>query len=158
MSHSDLGLKRNAAICILSAQEKFLFIERNKAPNRGKYVPIGGKVDPHESPSDTAIREIYEESGRVVSDVKLLGVLVETSPIDYNWTSFVFQAEVPYFDPPLCDEGKLVWLTMNELDDVATPPTTLPIFEALIQQQYFIFEAKYDSELHLLSLVNHLTI
>ena len=158
MSHSEAGLKKNAVICILRAQNRFLFIERNKAPNRGKFVPIGGKVDPHESPTDTALREIYEESGRVVSVVKLLGVLVETSPIDYNWTSFVFLAEVPYFEPPFCDEGKLVWLTIQELENISTPPTTLPIFNALVQRQYFIFEAIYDGELQLQSLINLIVI
>lgn len=158
MSPIDPGLKRNAAICILRAQDQFLFLERLKAPNRGKLVPIGGKVDPYESPSDTAIREIFEESGRVVTEVKLQGVLVETSPIDYNWTSFVFLSEVPYFEPPYCNEGKLLWLSVADLAHISTPPTTLPIFEAIIQQQNFIFEAKYDSELRLLSLINHLAI
>ena len=150
------GLKRNAVICILRSGDKYLFLERKKMPNQGRWVPIGGKVDPYESPTDAAKREIYEEAGVVVDYLKVIGVLCETSPIEYNWNCFVYLSEVPFFEPPICDEGNLAWLTIDEIKKLDTPPTTIPIFEALLNNKYFIFEAKYNDALSLLSLINHI--
>ena len=150
------GLKRNAVICILRSGDKYLFLERKKMPNRGRWVPIGGKVDPYESPTDAAKREIYEEAGVEVDHLKVIGVLCETSPIEYNWNCFVYLSEVPFFEPPICDEGNLAWQTIDEIKKLDTPPTTIPIFESLLDNKYFIFEAKYNETLSLLSLINHI--
>lgn len=153
-----IGDKKNAVICILSCNHQFVFIERNKLPNRGRWVPIGGKIEPFESPTQAAIREIYEEAGVNIKEVNMVGVLCETSPIDYNWTSFVFLVEVPYFDLPECDEGTLKWISLENISNFETPPTTLPIFEAILNNKYFVFEAIYNESLNLLSLIDHIKI
>lgn len=153
-----IGDKKNAVICILSCNHQFVFIERNKLPNRGRWVPIGGKIEPFESPTQAAIREIYEEAGIKVDILKMVGVLCETSPIDYNWTSFVFISEVPYFDLPECDEGTLKWISLENISNFDTPPTTLPIFEAILNNKYFVCEAIYNESLNLLSLIDHIKI
>lgn len=153
-----IGDKRNAVICILRNKEHFVFIERKNKPNRGRYVPIGGKIEPFESPTQAAVREIYEEAGINVMEINMVGVLCETSPIDYNWTSFVFISEVPYFDLPECDEGTLKWISLENISNFETPPTTLPIFEAILNNKYFVFEAIYNESLNLLSLIEHIKI
>ena len=45
--------------------ERLLMLHRSKAPNSGRYSPIGGKVEisEGESPHECAIREIHEEAG-----------------------------------------------------------------------------------------------
>lgn len=153
-----IGDKRNSVICILRNKEHFVFIERKNKPNRGRYVPIGGKIEPFESPTQAAVREIYEEAGINVMEINMVGVLCETSPIDYNWTSFVFISEVPYFDLPECDEGTLKWISLENISNFETPPTTLPIFEAILNNKYFVFEAIYNESLNLLSLIEHIKI
>jgi 8-oxo-dGTP pyrophosphatase MutT (NUDIX family) len=62
------GLKKVAVICILKHQDIFLLLERLKEPNKDSFMPLGGKIDPFETPLDTAKRETWEESGIVVED------------------------------------------------------------------------------------------
>ena len=48
------GLKKVAVICILKHQDKFLLLERLKEPNKDLFTPLGGKIDPFETPLDAA--------------------------------------------------------------------------------------------------------
>ena len=40
-----------------------MLLKRFKTPNKGLYTPVGGKLEPHESPLNAAIRETFEETG-----------------------------------------------------------------------------------------------
>jgi len=44
------GLKKVAAMCILRSGDQYMLLERYNEPNKGMYVPVGGKVEPYESP------------------------------------------------------------------------------------------------------------
>ena len=65
------GIKRTAAMIVLRHGEEFLLLRRNKEPNAGCYVPVGGKLEPHERPVDAAIRETREEAGLHISKEQL---------------------------------------------------------------------------------------
>ena len=65
-----LGLKRNAVLCLLTHRGDDLMLHRAREPNRGLWVPVGGKLDPFESPRAAAIRELREETG--ISDATLV--------------------------------------------------------------------------------------
>ncbi len=45
-----------------------------KHADAGVWVAPGGSVDPHESPADAAVREMWEETGLVVEPTRVLGV------------------------------------------------------------------------------------
>ena len=68
-----LGLKRTAAMVVLRYQRSFLLLKRIKEPHIGKYVPVGGKLDPFEDPYSAALRETYEETGIAVQQLKYGG-------------------------------------------------------------------------------------
>jgi dATP pyrophosphohydrolase len=57
------GHKKVAVFCILQCEDQFLLLERKKEPNQGKLVPVGGKLDPYETPLSAVIRETKEETG-----------------------------------------------------------------------------------------------
>lgn len=146
------GLKRTASMVVLRCQSQFLLLKRIKAPNMGKYVPVGGKLDPYEDPRSAAIRETKEETGFDVSELKYCGVLVETSPTDYNWQCYVYVTDIEWTPPPPCDEGELEWIGFDELEDLPTPPTDWILYQYLARQQPFAFNAIYDAELNLLEM------
>ena len=53
--------------------------------------PIGGKVDPDENPYIAAERELLEEAGIKVKNIKLEAVVLELKPVkneDENWLIF----------------------------------------------------------------------
>jgi 8-oxo-dGTP diphosphatase len=147
------GLKRTAVLCIVRHGDHFLMLRREREPNRGLYVPVGGKIDAHESPRAAAIREAREEAAIHVGDVRLLGSLVETSPTDYNWWTAVYLADVDE-RPPLvaCKEGELGWFTRDELHALPMPETDRHIYAYAERGVPFAFSAEYDAELRLLRM------
>lgn len=151
------GLKRPAVLCVIRHREEYLLIRREREPNRGMYVPVGGKIDAHESPRAAAIREAREEAAIHVPDVRLLGSLVETSPTDYNWWTAVYLADVPE-RPPLvtCAEGELAWLARDALATLPMPETDRHIYAYAERGVPFAFAAEYDANLRLLSMEEEL--
>jgi 8-oxo-dGTP diphosphatase len=151
------GFKRTAVLCIIRHGDDFLLLRREREPNRGLYVPVGGKVDAHESPRAAAIREAREEAEVVIDDVRYLGTLVETSPTDYNWWTAVYIAELRE-RPPLvaCKEGELGWFSRDELLTLPMPETDRHIYAYAERGVPFAFAAEYDEHLTLRSMVDEL--
>lgn len=108
-----------ATLCYVRSADKTLMIHRIKKANdmhMGKWNGLGGKLEPGETPEECAIREIYEESGLVVSAPQLKGLL--TFPgfaNDEDWYAFVFVVET--FTGELIDspEGDLAWVENKDL-------------------------------------------
>ncbi|MBV6442498.1 MAG: 8-oxo-dGTP diphosphatase [Saprospiraceae bacterium] len=142
-------MKKIAVMVILRCGNHYLLLERVKAPNAGKFVPVGGKLEAHESPVEAAVRETREETGISIALPKLCGILSETSPVDYNWLCYIYLADIPFQEPPPCDEGRLVWIAGDQLDAVPTPPTDLAIYDYVHRGEHFILDARYDSDMNL---------
>lgn len=146
------GLKRTAVICVLKNGNNFLLLKRLKEPNKDTYTPVGGKLDPYESPYQAALRETYEETGLKVEKMKFCGMLTESSPTKYNWTSYVYLAEIDFIPPPPCNEGDLEWIALEQVLDVPTPKTDWFIYQYLLKNKTFAFSADYDTSLNLLTM------
>lgn len=137
---------------ILKSGNHYLLLKRFKNPNKGLFTPIGGKLDPHESPRQAACRETFEETGIKLDRLTYCGTLVETSPTDYNWNSYVYRSEIEFRDPPECNEGVLQWIDRDRLDEIPTPVTDRHIYRLTAAGQPFMLHAGYDRELKLRSL------
>ena len=148
------GLKRAAVFCVLTSGDYYLLLKRYKEPHKGKYVPVGGKIEGHESPKEAVVREVYEETGIEISEPKLFGTLAETSPVDYNWISYIYTKEVEMTPNMTSDEGILEWIHISALESIPTPPTDLKIFQYIRKGQIFAFEATFDADMKMLSLVD----
>lgn len=146
------GLKRAATLCVLKNGNRFLLLKRLKEPNKNNYTPVGGKIDPFESPLNSAIRETYEETGIKIDTMKYCGLLTETSPIEYNWICYVYLAEIDYISPPVCNEGKLEWIDFKNVLDIPTPKTDWYIYKYILDNKPFSFSANYDENITLLSM------
>jgi 8-oxo-dGTP diphosphatase len=151
------GLKRGAVFCILKCKNRYLLLKRYKNPHKDKYVPVGGKIDPHESPDEAVIRETFEETGITLSQIEYCGTLVETSPVDYNWMSIIYCAEIEYQPAPNCDEGILEWVDSSDLSTIDTPPTDWHIYQYVDRAQKFAFDAIFDADLNMISMVDKLS-
>jgi 8-oxo-dGTP diphosphatase len=108
-----------ATLCYLKRAGKTLMVHRIKKAGDmhfGKWNGLGGKLEPGETPEECALREIWEESGLIVTKPVLKGLL--TFPAfanDEDWYAFVFVAyefEGELIDSP---EGVLQWIEDAEL-------------------------------------------
>lgn len=146
-SNFPLGLKRSAAMVVLKHREHFLLLRRAKPPFVGHYLPVGGKLEPFEDPYSAALRELQEEVGLCLEALSFGGILTETSPLDYNWQSHIYWAEIEFIPPPACPEGELEWISFDQLGDIPTPPTDLLIYQYLRAGRPFVFNAVYDDSM-----------
>ena len=150
------GLKRTATLCVLKNGKRFLLLKRLKEPNAGKFTPVGGKLDPFESPLKSAIRETFEETGIKVEHMKFCGLLTESSPTEYNWTGYVYLAEIDAVEPPLCNEGELKWISFDEVLSMPTPKTDWFIYQYILENKPFAFSAEFDENLQLKEMVEEI--
>lgn len=151
-----IGLKRAAAMVILRYEQQFLLLKRIRPPFVGHYLPVGGKLNPYEDPRSAAIRETFEETGIQLQYLNFGGILIETSPVDYNWQSSIYIADIPFQEPPTSDEGTLQWIHFDQIPSIPTPPTDLLIYQYLMQGQPFVFNAIYDAALNLISMTEEI--
>lgn len=156
MNQIPEGLKRAATLCILKNKHSFLLLKRLKEPNKDSFTPVGGKLDPFESPLKAAIRETFEETGIKVETMKYCGILTESSPTKYNWINFVYIAEIDFIEPPFCNEGTLMWIPFDELLNVPTPKTDWFIYKYILDGKSFSLNAEYDENLNLLSMIEEI--
>jgi 8-oxo-dGTP diphosphatase len=151
------GLKKVASMVILKNQNRYLLLKRANEPNKGKYLPVGGKLDPFETPFDCAVRETYEETGINIENLIFCGMLTESSPIAYNWIAYIYLAEIDDIPPPPCEEGELEWVDSELLASIDTPPTDLFIYQYVNKNIKFIFSAVYDKEMNLIEMHEELS-
>lgn len=152
-----VGVKKAAVLCILKSSAGFLLLYRTKEPHLGKYIPIGGKIEPFETPKDAAKREVFEETGINVDTLQLRGIMTETSPTKFNWINYIYTADVNVFPPIKCEEGILEWIAQEQLKDISTPTTDLFIYDYVARYKLFVFDALYNEKIELLELIDELS-
>jgi 8-oxo-dGTP diphosphatase len=83
--------------------------------------------------------------------------LTETSPTEYNWTGYVYIADIDFVEPPICNEGTLLWISFDDLLTVPTPKTDWYIYRFLLDKEKFVLDSQYDENMEIKWLVNELT-
>lgn len=151
------GLKRSAAMIILQHQNYFLLLRRNKEPHAGKFVPVGGKLEPHEDPYSAAHRELREETGLHADRLHYAGHLIESSPLSYNWQCNIYWAAIEHIPPPPCPEGTLEWIHFDQLPHLPTPPTDGYIYQLVREKRPFALNAIYNEQLELISMTEEIS-
>lgn len=146
------GFKRSAAMVVLRHGNQFLLLKRRNPPFVGHYLPVGGKLEPHEDPYSAARRELLEETGIVADQLRFGGILIETSPVDYNWQSSIYIASIDFIEPPHCPEGELEWIDFEQLNHIPTPPTDLLVYQYLVAGKPFVFNAVYNEAMQLCTM------
>lgn len=111
---------------------KILLLKRaeNRRVHPGLVAGVGGKMDcpfgKIETPLETAIREIGEETGiksDEISDIRLAGITTADDRFG-KWLVFQFIAKLKSDDTQFkdTDEGKLFWADINSINELELIP------------------------------------
>ena len=107
----------NTTLCYIEQDGKYLMLHRVKKANdinRDKWIGIGGKFEPGESPEDCLLREVKEETGLSLTDYRYRGIVTFVSGED---TEYMHLFTATGFEGCLktCDEGELEWIEKEKL-------------------------------------------
>ena len=124
-----LPYKISTLVYLRDRQGKLLLMKRNKAPNKGLWSPIGGKLEMSsgESPYEAAVREVAEEIHQEITpaDLHLFAMIAEKSYEDSgHWLMFLFDCrrELDSLPPPI-SEGRFGFFAESEIQQLPLPET-----------------------------------
>lgn len=140
----------NTTLCYIEREGKYLMLHRVKKKNdmnHDKWIGIGGKFEPGESPEDCILRETREETGLRLISPQYRGIVTFVS--DEYGTEYMHLFWADQFTGELrsCDEGNLEWIRKETL-------LSLPLWEGdkiflrLLDQRvpFFSLKLRYQGD------------
>lgn len=81
---------------------------------------LGGKIENGETPEECAIREVKEESGYNIKQLKFAGILIfpEQDSDKNSWYVFVYTSNIFTGQLTESSEGQLKWIENEKLSDL----------------------------------------
>jgi len=116
-------------------------LHRNKVPgdvHEGMWNGLGGRFEKGETPEECVLREVEEESGLILQDPRLRGVM--TFPdFAHGQDEMVFLFTAGEFEGVMhgCDEGELVWVEDAKLFDLDLWPGDRIFMKWLDEPRFF---------------------
>ena len=142
---SENGLKRyETTLCYIYGPSGVLMMHRTKKENdinKDKYIGVGGHLEHGESPEECVLREVKEETGLRMASFRLRGIITfvidDIDEITFLYTCDAWDGEFPVS----CDEGELVWIEEDKIEDLPIWPGD-KIFFRLLKERDDVFSLK----------------
>ncbi|PFN27810.1 NUDIX hydrolase [Bacillus cereus] len=105
-------------LCFIKRNEEILMLNREYDPVKGLWNGVGGKIEAGETPLETAIREIKEETHIDVkqNQIQFKGI-IKWEDSSYSGGMYVYVVELPheytYDTPKKVSEGILDWKSVS---------------------------------------------
>lgn len=134
----------NTTLCYIEREGCYLMLHRVKKKNdasHDKWIGVGGKFEPQESPEECLLREVREETGLTLTDYSYRGLVTFVSDEWETEYMHLFTASAWEGELTDCDEGELVWVP--KADVYGLPVWTGDkIFFNLLEQDIPFFSLK----------------
>lgn len=137
-------------LCYIERDESYLMLHRVKKENdanHDKWIGIGGKFEPGESPEECLLREVKEETGLTLTKYRARGIITFVS--DQWETEYMHLFTAADFEGDLseCSEGELVWVPKAEVEKLRLWEGD-KIFLRLLEEceGYFSLKLCYEGE------------
>ncbi len=102
-------------MCMITDGERILVQDRKDPAWPGITFP-GGHVEPLESFTESVIREVKEETGLTVSNLRLCGIKQWTHQKgEYRYVVLFYKTETFSGELTASDEGEVFWIRKDEL-------------------------------------------
>lgn len=109
----------NSTLCYIVKDGKVLMLHRVKKKNdinHDKWIGIGGKFEPEETPEECILREAKEETGLTLTSWQCRGVVTFLQEGGEGEYMYLFTADDFTGELIECDEGDLQWVSLDFLD------------------------------------------
>ena len=113
----------NTTLCYVTRGDDVLMLHRVKKKNdinHDKWIGIGGKFLPEESPEECLLREAWEETGLTLTSWRCRGVVTFLQEGTEGEYMYLFTADGFEGEMHVCDEGDLEWVSREFLDSLPT--------------------------------------
>ena len=138
--------------CYIQQGAKTLMLYRNKKEhdiNQNKWIGLGGKFEPGESPEQCLLREIKEEAGVTLTAFKLRGLVTFITLDGSSEPMIIFIYTATEFTGVVqdCNEGTLKWIDTNKIQELELWEGDRLFWDWLLNDNRF-FSARfiYDNE------------
>ena len=112
---------RLTTLCYLERGDEYLMLHRTKKEldeNSGKWIGVGGKFEPGESPEECLLRETREETGLTLTAWRFRGLVTFVSDEWGCEYMHLFTADGWTGEEKPCEEGELRWIGKKALYDL----------------------------------------
>ena len=142
---------KNTTLCYIENERgDYLMLHRVKKENdenKDKWIGIGGKFEPGESPEECVLRETLEETGLTLTDWRYRGIVTFVSD---RWeTEYMHLFTATGWTGRLheCDEGVLEWVSREQFRGLPQWEGDR-IFLRLIEEDapFFSLKLRYEGE------------
>ncbi len=137
-------------LCYVEKDGKYLMMHRVKKEhdiNKDKWVGIGGHFEVDESPEECLLREAWEETGLILDEYRLRGVITFQS--DRWQTEYMFLYTATKFHGELhgCNEGTLEWIDKKAVYDLPIWEGDKIFFQFMEEERpFFSLKLRYEGD------------
>lgn len=136
--------------CYIKKDGKTLFLKRTKKKNdvsHDKYLGIGGKQEKNEFIDDCLLREVKEETGLTLNEIKLKGMVFYPNFCGYDDELVYFYTSSSFSGNLInCNEGELVWINDKKIKELNLWEGDKLIFDWFKKDKIFNAIFYYDNE------------
>lgn len=108
-------------LCYIEKDDRYLMLHRIRKENdenRDKWIGVGGKFEPGETPEECLLREVREETGLSLLSYRFRGIVTFVSDEWGTEYMHLFTADAYEGELSECEEGELVWIPKTEIESL----------------------------------------
>lgn len=134
------SLPQAASSAILERNGRYLLVRRRNPPAADMYAFPGGRAEHGETPEQTAVREVAEETGLTVGNPRLFATYdlvpeADSGPGSQHFflSVFLVDGDAEAIAEAADDAAELGWYSIDDILALPVPPSVVDCVERLAQ-------------------------